>query len=158
MSDHNYTHDAVVTDWQENADKHDDDNYWFLRSLKQKSLKKVDRIALELHQEAFSQQCGGLPRRVLPCRADEKAAGGVILLTIPPSHSSPVALCISLVAAAGSKRPPIQSRNSSCHAWSGSAIAATQSWWPRLNHPAATRFSAISKYFLSFTEGVQALM
>jgi uncharacterized protein len=28
-------------------------NYWFLRSLKQRSFKKVDRIALELHQEAF---------------------------------------------------------------------------------------------------------
>jgi len=36
------------------AEEHDDDNYWFLRSLKQESGKKVDRIALELHQEAFS--------------------------------------------------------------------------------------------------------
>jgi Fe-S-cluster containining protein len=54
MSDHNSTHDALVSDWQENAKKHDDDNYRFLRSLKQKSFKKVDRIALELHQEAFS--------------------------------------------------------------------------------------------------------
>jgi hypothetical protein len=53
MSDANKTHDALVTDWRENAEKHDDDNYRFLRGLKQKSFKKVDRIALELHQEAF---------------------------------------------------------------------------------------------------------
>ena len=54
MTDDHKTHDALVADCQENAKKHDDDNYWFLRSLKQKSFKKVDRIALELHQEAFS--------------------------------------------------------------------------------------------------------
>jgi Fe-S-cluster containining protein len=53
MSNANKTHEALVADWQANAAKHDDDNYWFLRSLKQKSFKKVDRIALELHQEAF---------------------------------------------------------------------------------------------------------
>src|SRR5947208_9373383 len=48
------THDALVTDWKENAEKHDNENYRFLRSLKQRTFKKVDRIALELHQEAFS--------------------------------------------------------------------------------------------------------
>ena len=53
MSDANKTHDALVADWRENAEKHDDDNYRFLRGLKQKPFKKVDRIALELHQEAF---------------------------------------------------------------------------------------------------------
>jgi Fe-S-cluster containining protein len=52
MADDNKTHDALVADWQENAKKHDDDNYSFLLS-KKKSFKKVDRIALELHQEAF---------------------------------------------------------------------------------------------------------
>src|SRR5262245_41283412 len=54
MDDDNKTHDDLVSDWQENAKKHDDENYWFLRSLKQRSSKKVERIALELHQEAFS--------------------------------------------------------------------------------------------------------
>jgi hypothetical protein len=49
------THDALVADWREHAEKHDDDNYRFLRGLKQKSFKKVDRIALELHQEAFGR-------------------------------------------------------------------------------------------------------
>ncbi len=50
----NKTHDDLVADWKENSEKHDDENCWFLRSLKQRSFKKVDRIALELHQEAFS--------------------------------------------------------------------------------------------------------
>jgi Fe-S-cluster containining protein len=53
MSEAGKTHDALVADWRENAEKHDDDNYRFLRGLKQKPFKKVDRIALELHQEAF---------------------------------------------------------------------------------------------------------
>lgn len=54
MSEASKTHEALVTDWQENAKDHDDQNYHFLRSLKMRSPKKVDRIALELHQEAFS--------------------------------------------------------------------------------------------------------
>jgi Fe-S-cluster containining protein len=53
MPDASKTHEALVADWRENAEKHDDDNYRFLRGLKQKPFKKVDRIALELHQEAF---------------------------------------------------------------------------------------------------------
>ena len=53
MPDASKTHDALVADWRENAEMHDDANYRFLRGLKQKSFKKVDRIALELHQEAF---------------------------------------------------------------------------------------------------------
>jgi hypothetical protein len=53
MANDNKTHDDLVADWQENAKKHEDDNYRFLRSLKKKPFKKVDRIALELHQEAF---------------------------------------------------------------------------------------------------------
>jgi Fe-S-cluster containining protein len=49
------THEALVSAWQKNAEKHDDENYQFLRRLKQRSSPtKVDRIALELHQEAFS--------------------------------------------------------------------------------------------------------
>ena len=45
MSDAGKTHDALVADWRENAEKHDDDNYRFLRSLKQKSIKKVGSLA-----------------------------------------------------------------------------------------------------------------
>ena len=54
MANDTKTHDDLVADWKGNAEKHDEKNYWFLRSLKQRSPKKVDRIALELHQEAFS--------------------------------------------------------------------------------------------------------
>jgi uncharacterized protein len=54
MSEPKKTHEALVADWQANAKDHDDRNYLFLRSLKMRSPKKVDRIALELHQEAFS--------------------------------------------------------------------------------------------------------
>jgi hypothetical protein len=54
MANDTNTHDDLVADWKENAKKRDEKNYWFLRSLKQRSPKKVDRIALELHQEAFS--------------------------------------------------------------------------------------------------------
>ena len=48
------THDALVANWKKNAEEHDDESYHFLRSLKLRSIRKVDWIALELHQEAFS--------------------------------------------------------------------------------------------------------
>jgi Fe-S-cluster containining protein len=49
------THEALVADWQANAKKDDEKNYLFLRRVKQQvSSRKVDRIALPLHQEAFS--------------------------------------------------------------------------------------------------------
>jgi Fe-S-cluster containining protein len=54
MSEAKLTHEALVADWQENAKDLEDQNYRFLRSLKMRSPKKVDRIALELHQHAFS--------------------------------------------------------------------------------------------------------
>jgi uncharacterized protein len=71
----NKTHDALLSVWRENAKKHDDENYGFLRSLKEKSAKKVDRIALELHQEAFSIvdciKCANCCRRLQPVFTDE---------------------------------------------------------------------------------------
>jgi Fe-S-cluster containining protein len=54
MADDNKNHDDLVADWKQNAEKRDEKNYLFLRSLKMRSFKKVDRIALELHQEAFN--------------------------------------------------------------------------------------------------------
>lgn len=48
------THDDLVADWKAKAEKHEEENHQFLRSLKEQSSKKVDRIALQLHQEAFS--------------------------------------------------------------------------------------------------------
>jgi Fe-S-cluster containining protein len=72
------THDALVADWQENAKKHDDENYRFLRSLKMRSIKRVDRIALELHQEAFRivdcTKCANCCRTLRPVFSDEDIA------------------------------------------------------------------------------------
>jgi Fe-S-cluster containining protein len=52
--DEKKTHDALVADWRENARDHDHENYLFLRGLKRRPGRNVDRIALELHEEAFS--------------------------------------------------------------------------------------------------------
>lgn len=41
----NKTHDALVATWQQNAKTRDNDNYEFLRSLKHRSPKKVDRTS-----------------------------------------------------------------------------------------------------------------
>ena len=53
MSSTPSTHDTLVADWHENAEDRDDENYRFLRSLKLRPPEKVDRIAQELHREAF---------------------------------------------------------------------------------------------------------
>jgi Fe-S-cluster containining protein len=75
MSAESKTHEALLSDWQENAKKHDEENYWFLRSLKQKSGKKVDRLALELHREAFSivdcTKCANCCRTLRPVFTDQ---------------------------------------------------------------------------------------
>jgi uncharacterized protein len=47
-------HDSVVADWQQNAEKHDEESYKFLRSLKHRNLGfQPDELAAELHQQAF---------------------------------------------------------------------------------------------------------
>jgi len=78
MSAKRRTHDELVANWKDNAKKHDDDNYEFLRSLKLKSTKKVDRIALELHQEAFSivdcTNCANCCRTLRAIFSDEDIA------------------------------------------------------------------------------------
>src|SRR5262249_15326755 len=76
LKDNPITHDALVSDWKANAKKHDEKNYLFLRRLKQRSsFKKVDRIALELHQEAFSivdcTQCANCCRTMRIVVTDE---------------------------------------------------------------------------------------
>jgi uncharacterized protein len=45
---------AIVADWKANAERRSDRNFAFLRSLKMKSERAVDRVARELHDEAFS--------------------------------------------------------------------------------------------------------
>jgi Fe-S-cluster containining protein len=47
-------HDAVVEDWQRNAESHDRENYEFLRSLKFRRYGfKPDQLAARLHEQAF---------------------------------------------------------------------------------------------------------
>ncbi len=78
VNDSKKTHDTLVADWQENAKNHDGENYRFLCSLKQRSSKKVDRIALELHQEAFRivdcTKCTNCCRTLRPVFSDEDIA------------------------------------------------------------------------------------
>lgn len=45
---------TIVTDWKGNAERHSDRNYRFLRSLKMKNERAVDRAARHLHDEALS--------------------------------------------------------------------------------------------------------
>lgn len=47
-------HQFILTDWKQNAQRHDDRNFSFLRSLKNRSGRTVDRAAKRLHQEVFS--------------------------------------------------------------------------------------------------------
>ena len=47
-------HETVVEDWQRNADRHDDENYEFLRSMKFRDYGfDPDELAGELHEQAF---------------------------------------------------------------------------------------------------------
>ncbi len=45
---------TIIADWKANAERYADRNFAFLRSLKMKNERKVDRAARELHDEAFS--------------------------------------------------------------------------------------------------------
>ena len=78
MPDKNQTHDALVADWKANAERREDPNFWFLRSLKNRPVKKVDRIALQLHEEAFSivdcTKCANCCRTLRPVFSDEDIA------------------------------------------------------------------------------------
>lgn len=47
-------HEAVVENWQQNAEHHDEENYRFLRSLKFRNYGfNPDELAADLHQQAF---------------------------------------------------------------------------------------------------------
>ena len=70
--------DAIINDWKQNAERHDDRNFKFLRSLKMKSERAVDRAARRLHEEAFSiidcLQCGNCCKTVSPTLTPEDIA------------------------------------------------------------------------------------
>ena len=47
-------HDSVVRDWEKNAERNDDENYQFLRSMKFRDYGfEPDELAGELHRQAF---------------------------------------------------------------------------------------------------------
>lgn len=47
-------HDSVVEDWQQNAERNDEENYGFLRSMKFRDYGfDPDELAKELHEQAF---------------------------------------------------------------------------------------------------------
>ena len=62
--------DSIISDWKQNADRHDARNFKFLRSLKMKNARGVDRAARRLHKEAFSiidcLRCGNCCKTVSP--------------------------------------------------------------------------------------------
>ena len=61
---------TIVNDWRANAERHVDRNFAFLRSLKMKDDRAVDRVAHRLHEEAFSiidcTQCANCCKTVSP--------------------------------------------------------------------------------------------
>jgi Fe-S-cluster containining protein len=62
--------DAIINDWKQNAERHDARNFKFLRSLKMKNKRAVDKAAHRLHREAFSLieclQCANCCKAVNP--------------------------------------------------------------------------------------------
>jgi Fe-S-cluster containining protein len=70
--------DAIINDWKQNAERHDDRNFKFLRSLKMKSKRAVDRASRRLHEEAFSiidcLKCGNCCKTVSPTLTSEDIA------------------------------------------------------------------------------------
>jgi uncharacterized protein len=61
---------TILADWRANAERHYKSNFRFLRSLKMKDDRVVDRVAHRLHDEAFSiidcLQCANCCKTVSP--------------------------------------------------------------------------------------------
>jgi len=61
---------AIIAHWKANAERYSDSNFTFLRSLKMKNERAVDRAARELHDEAFSiidcTQCANCCKTISP--------------------------------------------------------------------------------------------
>ena len=66
---------TIIADWKANAERHVDRNFRFLRSLKMKNERAVDRAARELHDEAFSIidciQCANCCKTISPLFIEE---------------------------------------------------------------------------------------
>jgi len=67
--------EEIIKSWQANAEKDDEKNFYFIRSLKMKDPDKVDRIAKELHEEAFKKidclKCGNCCKISTPLVLEE---------------------------------------------------------------------------------------
>ena len=70
--------DPIINDWKQNAERLDSRNFKFLRSLKMKTERAVDRAAQRLHREAFSiidcLQCANCCKTVNPTFTTEDIA------------------------------------------------------------------------------------
>ncbi len=70
--------EEILKDWRANAERKRDANFQYIRSLKMKSEKKVDRIAKELHKEAFEKinclKCGNCCKVSKPVLKDSDIA------------------------------------------------------------------------------------
>lgn len=67
--------DAIIADWKQNAEQHGERNFMFLRRLKRKDDRLVDRKAHRLHEEAFSiidcTQCANCCKTIHPLLTDQ---------------------------------------------------------------------------------------
>ena len=81
--------DTIIADWKENAEQHGERNLMFLRRLKMKDDRVVDRKAHRLHEEAFSiidcTQCANCCRQMLPVLSQKDIAKFASGLKVAPS-------------------------------------------------------------------------
>jgi Fe-S-cluster containining protein len=67
--------DTIIADWKQNAEQHGERNLMFLRRLKRKDDRVVDRKAHRLHEEAFSiidcTQCANCCKTIHPLLTDK---------------------------------------------------------------------------------------
>jgi len=62
--------EKIISDWKNNSVKDEEKNYLYIRSLKMKDSSKVDRVAKDLHEEAFKKidclKCGNCCKTIKP--------------------------------------------------------------------------------------------
>jgi len=67
--------EEIIKNWKKNAEKDHEKNFLYIRSLKFKDYDEVDRIAKEVHDEAFEKidclKCGNCCRSLKPILLEE---------------------------------------------------------------------------------------
>ena len=62
--------EEIIKDWRENAEKKEEETFYFIRSLKMLDSNKVDKNAKRLHEEAFTKidclSCGNCCKSIKP--------------------------------------------------------------------------------------------